>query len=174
MPQLDPSSFLSQLFWLAITFSVLYVMLSRVILPTISRVLQTRQERITNDLEKADSIRREAEKMAVEYEAQLAESRAKAQTMIAETVKKLDQESQARRDELDGVLQRKVSDADKKLQASRAAAMAKLEPQAVELVTMIVNEVSNLKITQKQAEDAVKNVSVSGSYEMPSKMAAGE
>jgi F-type H+-transporting ATPase subunit b len=144
MPQLDPSSFISQLFWLAITFSVLYATLAKFILPTISRVLQTRQERITNDLEKADNLRREAEKMAVEYESQLAESRAKAQSMIAETVKKLDQESQARRDELDAVLLRKVADADKKLQASRDAAMAKLEPQAVDLVTLIVNEVSNL------------------------------
>lgn len=174
MPQLDPSSFISQLFWLVITFSVLYVILARSILPSISRVLQTRQERISSDLEKADSIRREAEIIGADYQAQLSESRTKAQMMIAEAFKKLDQEGHARRDDLDAILQRKVADADKKLQASRDAAMAKLQPQAAELVALIVSEVSPLKITQKQAEEAVKSVARSAAFTESPKMAAGE
>ena len=61
MPQFDPGTFLPQLFWLTVTFGCLFVVVWRHALPRISEVMAARQRHIDSDLEKAASLRREAE-----------------------------------------------------------------------------------------------------------------
>jgi F-type H+-transporting ATPase subunit b len=142
MPQLDPSSFISQLFWLVITFGLLYVVLSKVTLPQISRVLQNRQTRITTDVDKAESMRKEAEKVRAEYEAALSETRAKSMVAIMTAKAKAEEEAARKRDELDKVIQKKLSDADKKMQELHQKVMADLEPMAEDLAMLVVKQVT--------------------------------
>ena len=61
MPQLDPSSYASQIFWLVVTFVILYLLMWKVALPRVSALLRERQERIDDDLEKASRLKAEAE-----------------------------------------------------------------------------------------------------------------
>ncbi len=78
MPQFDPSTFTPQLFWLAVTFGVLFFAMWRHALPRISDILETRRQRISDELEKAQAFKSEAEQVAAEYEMALAEARDKA------------------------------------------------------------------------------------------------
>ena len=80
MPQLDQIwSYPSQVFWLVVSFAVLYYVLSRIALPKVSDLLQERQERIDADLEKAENLKKEAETVLAAYEAAMADARGKAQ-----------------------------------------------------------------------------------------------
>ena len=63
MPQLDPSTFATQLFWLFLTFTALFLIAWKVALPRMTEVLNTRQERIEGDLEKAETLKAEAEEV---------------------------------------------------------------------------------------------------------------
>ena len=73
MPQLDPSTFATQLVWLIITFLILYLILWKSALPRIASILQDRQERIDNDLEKAEKLKKEALKNKRENQERLRE-----------------------------------------------------------------------------------------------------
>ena len=82
MPQFDPNTFSPQLFWLLVTFAVLFVAMWRHVLPRISGILEARQQRIGNDLEKAAALKVETEQVAAEYEKALAEARDKAAAAV--------------------------------------------------------------------------------------------
>ena len=84
MPQLNPDFFAPQLVWLAITFIGLYVILSAFALPKLGGILAERRQRIEDDLAQAAQMRDEAEQALENYEAALAEARAKALAIAQE------------------------------------------------------------------------------------------
>lgn len=75
MPQLDTSTFPSQLFWLAVCFLALYFILSYIAVPKIARVLEKREETIAAQLNKASTYREQAEDLLADYERTLADAR---------------------------------------------------------------------------------------------------
>jgi F-type H+-transporting ATPase subunit b len=68
MPQLNPEFWISQIFWLTITFGILYVILSKLILPKISANLESRKSQISDNIEAADRQREESESKLKEYD----------------------------------------------------------------------------------------------------------
>ena len=84
LPQLDIQTYPSQVFWLVVSFVVLYVLVSRVAVPRISEVLEERQERIADDLDKADTLQKDAARVQAEYEQALTEARTRASGVIRE------------------------------------------------------------------------------------------
>ena len=82
MPQLNPEFFVSQLFWLVVTFSFLFVFLWRVSLPRIGNVLEKRERKITEDLTAAKELQAEASQIQEEIEKQLKQARTDASEMI--------------------------------------------------------------------------------------------
>ena len=89
MPQLDFATFPTQLFWLIITFSVLYCLMWRVVIPRISNVLEERQSRINGDLERAENLRTEAKLVLNAYEKALTDGRSEAQKLLREAEQKI-------------------------------------------------------------------------------------
>ena len=79
MPQLDTSTFASQLFWLVVCFFILYLILSYIAVPKIARVLEGRGETIEAQINKASSYREQAEYLLADYEKTLAQAREHAQ-----------------------------------------------------------------------------------------------
>ena len=77
MPQLDISVFAPQIVWLTITFLAMYFLMAKVALPRIAQVLDERQTRIDDNLEKAAALKKEAEDAATAYESSLAQARSK-------------------------------------------------------------------------------------------------
>lgn len=91
MPQLDIATFPSLLFWLAVSFLLLYVGLKVFILPQFTRIFEERQGVIETYLEKAEELQKEAEELSRSTEEKLEEAKAVSQDMIAATVKSLSQ-----------------------------------------------------------------------------------
>lgn len=89
LPQLDTSTFATQIFWLLVSFLLLYVIMSKIAVPRIADVLAERQERIEDDIETADRLRGEAEAVKAEYERAVADSRSKAQELVRQAMDKV-------------------------------------------------------------------------------------
>src|SRR5260221_7911990 len=89
MPQLDLSTFPSHIFWLAVFFVVLYLLMAKLAIPRIERVIDERRNRVENDLDKAGQMKSEAEAVIAAYEKALADARHQAQLTMKETSDRL-------------------------------------------------------------------------------------
>lgn len=146
MPQLDLSTYSSQIFWLIVTFAFLYMLLSRSVLPRIHTVLESRQNKITHDIDRAEQLRNEAEEARETYERALKESRSKAQALITESAALMEKSSNARHAELDGKLAAQLHDAEERITAAKTDALAKLAPVSKELTQQIVEKLTGQKL----------------------------
>lgn len=140
LPQLDPQNFSSQLIWLAITFAILYVLMSKMALPKIGDVLEERQQRIDDNLAKADDLKAQSDAAAKAYEASLAEARAKALSAIREVKDKAHAEASARQSELNTDLQAKIAVSEKAIAKARDEALAGIMDVAVDVAASAVEK----------------------------------
>ena len=88
MPQLNPEFWVSQIFWLTLTFGILYIILSKLILPKISANLESRKSQISDNIEAADKKREESEAKLKEYEEIINKSKKEAKNIFHQTREK--------------------------------------------------------------------------------------
>ena len=137
-PPFQKETFPSQLFWLAITFVALYVVMARIALPQIGAIFQARRERISGDLAEAQKLKSESETALAEYERALSEARDRAQGIAEETGHRLNAEAEERRKALESQLNIKLAEAERTIAATKSAAMANVHTIAAEAAAAIV------------------------------------
>lgn len=157
MPQLEVGTFASQIFWLIVTFSVLYYLFSRKALPRVSEILEARQDRIAADLDHAQRLRSEAEETLAKYEEQMSRARSEAHTLITETQARLQAEAAERQAELDRDLNKRMSEAEAAIAEAKKAALKELEEAAVSAAQAATERLIGAKITKKAAQTALKD-----------------
>ena len=125
LPQLDLATYPSQVFWLVISFVVLYFLVAKLAMPRIAEVLEERQERIEDDLDKAETLKKEAYQVRIEYEKALSAAREKAQ----DATRHAQEEIAKRSAEAESAAQVKVTvmleEAEKRIAASKTGAEGK-------------------------------------------------
>ena len=141
MPQLDPASFPSQLFWLAVCFGTMLLVLSVFVLPRITRTLTTRQGRIDGDLQAAENLRADAEAALAAYDAALQQARNNALALAQEMRAEIQAETDRQKAELDARLAEEAQKAEARLQAARDAAFGGLEAAARNVVGDVMQAV---------------------------------
>lgn len=156
MPQLDPAVFAPQLFWLAVSFGILYFLMSRIALPRIGAVLDERSGRLAADFAAAQEMKDKAEAAAQAYETELAQARQRAQALAKDTQDKLTAESDAARRALDARLAAHMSKAEEEILAKRTAAMANVQSIATETASAIVAELAGIKAKDRDVKKAVE------------------
>lgn len=156
-PPFDPASFSSQLLWLAITFGALYFLMSRVALPRIGSILETRRTRIEGDLKEAERLRQETEKAAAAYEAALAEARRNAHGIAEETRAGIKADIDGRRADVEAGLSKRVAEAEARIQADKQAALTNVGSIAAETAQALVAKISGT-VTAAEARAAVAAV----------------
>ena len=156
MPQFDLSRFPSQIFWLGVTFLVLYWVMSKVALPRIGEVLEARANRIGGDLDRASALKAEADQIKAAYEKALGESRAKAQEVGRSTEASLAREAADRQARLGNELAGRIRDAEGRIAAAKATAMGNLAGVAAEVATLAVQRVAGIGISPAEADQAAR------------------
>ena len=156
MPQFDPQWFASQIFWLAITFVVLYLLMSRIALPRMSQIIEDRQNKVEDDLAKAEKLRAEAQEVYEAYEQQLQEARADAQKVLRETGDQIAAEQAERNEAFSKELDRKVQEAEASIDKAKTEALDNLQSVAGEVAQSATAKLIGGKIGKERAEKAVK------------------
>ena len=127
LPQLDIETYASQIFWLIVTFIVLYFLVAKIAMPRIAEVLEGRQERIEDDLDKAETLKKEAYLVRVEYEKALSSAREEAH----EATRRAQEEIAKHGAEVEALANQKVAnmlkDAEDRIDAARTEASSKIE-----------------------------------------------
>lgn len=165
MPQLDPSSYASQIVWLVITFVIFYVVMARVALPRVSEVLETRQNRIAYDLETATSLKLDAEKALAGYEASMASAHAEAQDLLAKSAQERASEAARRQEELAARIAAQLGAAEQHIDEVRRAAMANLGDIAGDVARSATAKLIGVEPDDAAVEAALEAVRDSGAKE---------
>jgi F-type H+-transporting ATPase subunit b len=154
-PPFQPNTFGSQLLWLAIFFGALYLLASKVMLPRVGSILEDRQRRIGGDLADAARMKGEADLAIAAYEKSLADARARAQAIAAETRDRLHAQSEGNRKALEHELNAKLATADRSIATTRSGAMTNVRSIAEELASAIVERLTGTVPTRSEVESAV-------------------
>jgi F-type H+-transporting ATPase subunit b len=155
MPQLDVNAWPPQLFWLAVTFLVLYFIISKIVIPRTGGVIEGRKNQIDGDLAAAQRFKADTDKAVAEYERALAEARGKAHAIAQETRGKLAAEVDKERSKLDGELAGKIAQAEKAIHATRSKALASVGELATDIAADIVSRLTGTTVTKADAAKAV-------------------
>ncbi len=159
MPQLQQiDTFLSQVVWLAIAFVVLFVVLRTIALPKIQATLEARRDRIEGDLDRAQTLRQEAEQVLAEYEAAMAEGRDRAQSAIRDAVEDGKARAAQAHEALAGRLAEDIRKAEARIETARAEAVGNIREVAVDVVQAAAQRLIGGRIARKSAADAVDAV----------------
>lgn len=155
MPQLDVSTFPTQLLWLAITFVVLYVLMSRLALPRVGNIILARRNQIDGDLEKASAMKAEAEAVIAAYERALANARQSAQGVLKEAVERLAAIAAERQKLLSDKLAAETAIAEKRIADAKSAALADLKSIAAEVARSAVGKLTGEIVDDRLVTTAI-------------------
>lgn len=158
MPQLDPSLFATQLFWLFVTFMVLFLIAWKVALPRIADVLNARQNRIDSDLERAQTLKSEAEDVLSAYEKALAEATAEAQDIHRQNLQELAAERTRRQEELARRLSGQTRDAESRISAERRRAVDNIREATLDVVRSAAVRLIGGSVAEADADRAIRAV----------------
>ena len=89
MPQLNPEFWISQIFWLTLTFGILYIVLSKLILPKISANLELRKSQIQENIEAAEKQRESSDAKLKEYDDIILKSKVEAKNIFKDAREKI-------------------------------------------------------------------------------------
>ena len=155
MPQLDASTFLPQLFWLAVTFIALYLVMRYLAVPRVGGAIEARRRRLEEDLDRASRMKAEAEAVIAAHEKVLAAARAEAQATLKETADKLAAEAAARQRALGESLAAEIAAAERQIAAEKERVLADIRGVAVDLAQSIAAKLTGAPAGETAAAGAV-------------------
>jgi F-type H+-transporting ATPase subunit b len=155
MPQFDPATFAPQLFWLVVTFVALYVLMTSVALPKIGAVLDERQRKIDDNLDKAAVLKAEAEAAIAAYDKALAESRAHAHSLVKEAAERIAQQAEERNRDLGAKLAEQIKAGEARIAAAKDAALAGVRDVAVDVAGATLSRLLGGTADQARLDAAV-------------------
>jgi F-type H+-transporting ATPase subunit b len=155
LPQMNVGTFPSQIFWLVLTFGLLFLVLTRKTRPMIEGIIGQRRGRIEGDLGSAETFRKEAQGALAAYEAALAQARARAHQLAGENKKITVAEIERLKAVADSEAQNAYGIAEKRIAAERGKALVGVRTAAAEAAAEIVERLIGVPVS---AEDAAKAV----------------
>ena len=158
MPQFAFETFTGQIFWLVLSFGIMYFLLSRFILPKIDQGLTNRGDRIADDLDEASRMQKQAEQAEADYEQAVADARAKAHNIAETTRKSVDAELAAEAETAEAVFASKQAEADDRIRKIKTAAMAKIDDVAADTIGAILEKVAGVKTSAARIKSALASV----------------
>ncbi len=155
LPQLNAHDYPPQLIWLAITFGVLYFVMSRITLPRIGSVIEERQNRIQRDLDEAERLKNETETAIATYEQSLAEARNNAGAIAREQREKISAEVERERGKAETELAAKLADAESRMTEMKIKAMANVNDIASDTVESLVEKLIGQPVSSDELKAAL-------------------
>jgi len=159
MPQLNPEFWISQIFWLTITFGILYVVLSKLILPKISTNLEIRKSQILENIEAAEKQREESEQKIEEYEKTVQNSKNEAKNYFKQAREKILKDINLKKNVLDEELNVEIQKAESEIQELRDKAPEKINKIAAETSRDLLQQLIGAEVNSSSISAIVDDLS---------------
>ncbi|NBC21000.1 MAG: hypothetical protein GVY06_08170 [Alphaproteobacteria bacterium] len=155
-PAFETQYWPSQIFWLIVTFAVLYLALSRLVLPRISSILERRGSTVASDLDEAANLNDKAREAEQALSVRLSEARAKAHETASQARAEIESEIAEETRKVDEQIDKQLEQAEAKITAMRADAMANVETIATEAAEAMMAQLGRT-VSSQEARKAVKS-----------------
>lgn len=158
MPQLDPTWYVSQLFWLCVCFFTMLFIMGKIIAPRIADILAQRQRKIDDYLVKAHQIKEQAEESLQKYHEALAKATAEADDALAQTHRELADYISKKQDDLAKKLNAKISEGEAQINAQKELALKEVYKIAEVLAVDVVEKMGLKQISSQNLKDSLKKI----------------
>ena len=159
MPQLNPEFWVSQIFWLTLTFGILYIVLAKAILPKISSNLELRKSQIQENIEAAEKQRIESDTKLKEYDDLILKSKIKAKNIYKDAREKVIKDINLKREVLDRQIDEEIKKAEKEIEVLKKNAPEKINKIAIETSSELIKKLIGAEINSSSISAIVDDLS---------------
>ena len=159
MPQLNTKFWFSQIFWLILTFGILFVVLSKLILPKISKNLEIRKSQILENIETAEKQRQESENKIKEYEKIVLESKNEAKNYFNKAREKVLKDIDKKRKVLEINVNEEITKVEKEIAELKNKSSETINKIAIETSSDIVRELIGIQVNNSSISATVEDIS---------------
>ena len=158
MPQLDPTYWASQAFWLILVFSILYLSIAKFYLPKIKKNLDDRENKIKEDLDEANNLKEMSEKKMKEYGSILENSKKEVTKIILEAKNKLDKDIQIKKDAAEKEIEKEIIKAQNEITELKKTSISSINNISQEIASNIIEKVAGDKLNDSSIMAVVEDV----------------
>jgi len=159
MPQLNPEFWISQIFWLILTFGLLFIILSKFILPKISNNLETRKSQILENIETADKHREETEKKVKEFDKIINDTKVEAKNFFNSERQKVLDNINDKRLSLEKDIEKEILKAEEEINQLKTTSQEKVTKIAIETSSDLVKQLIGEDINKSSLSAIVEDLS---------------
>jgi len=158
MPQLKPEFWISQVFWLILIFSTLYLIIWKIFLPKISYSIENRKSRIVNDLDEAQKLKERAEGKLEEYNEIIEKSKKDAKKIIEDSKKRLDEDIKNKKQKFNYEIEKELLGAEKEIKDLKKNSILNIGNIASETSIEIMTQVIKTEVNKSNVSAIVKDI----------------
>ena len=159
MPQLNPEFWVSQIFWLTLTFGILYIVLSKLILPKISANLELRKSQIQENIEAAENQRKNSEIKLKEYDDIILKSKLEAQNIFKTAREKILKDINSKKENLDKQIGEEIKKTENEINTLKKGAPEKINKIAIETSTELLKKLIGAEVNNSSISAIVDDLS---------------
>ena len=159
MPQLDPTYWASQAFWLILVFVILYISISKFYLPKIKSNLVNRENKISKDLEDANDFKEKSDSKIKEYEIILENAKREVSKIHFESKNNLDKNIQLKKEEMEKEIEKEILKAQKEIYDMKKSSISSIQNISKNIASDIIENISGDKLNESSIKAAVEEIS---------------
>jgi len=156
MPQLDPTYWASQGFWLILIFTLLYLALSKLFIPKIKNSIDDRENRIKDDLDEAQKLKEVAEAKLKEYEISIENAKKDVQKILFESKNKLNSDIQIKKKTFEKQIETEIKNAEKEIESFKKDSLESISKISEEITSKIIENISGEPMNQSSVKATVQ------------------
>jgi len=158
MPQLNPEFWASQVFWLVLVFSILYLMIWKIFLPRITYSIENRKSRIVDDLNEAQKLKEISESKLEEYNEIIEISKKNAKKIIEDTKKKLDLDIQNKKNKFNVEIEKELKSVEKEISDLKKFSISNISQIATETSAEIIKQIVDTDVNNSSVSAIVEDI----------------
>ena len=159
MPQLDPTYWASQAFWLILVFTILYISITKFYLPKIKNNLDDRENKIKEDLDAAHKFKELSELKLKEYEKILVRSKKEVIKIHLESKNKLDKDIQTKKNIMEKEIENEIAKAQREIAELKKNSTTDIQNISKNIASSIIENISGDKLNESSINAAVEDAS---------------
>jgi len=158
MPQLNTEYWATQIFWLIIIFSILYLIIWKIFLPRITYSIENRKSRLVNNLDEVQKLKENAEKKLNEYNIIIEKSKKEAKKIIEDSKKKLDQDIENKKQKFNDEIEQELIAIEEEIKDLKKSSISNINRIATEATTEIIKQIINTEVNKSSVSAIVNDV----------------